>query len=176
METSNPYQTPEADVELTLTQQEFQTPKVFALNGRIGRLRYFAYSVIYTAVAISIVIISMMLLGDTLDESGAGILSMVVVMPVLIVVMKRRLNDLGRSGWLSLLGFIPLLGGFFSLYLLLASGEPSENEYGLAPDKNGKALPVVVGVLCVMFLGIFLSVMLPAYQSYIEQAGSSSAG
>lgn len=173
METSNPYQTPEADVELT--QQAFQTPKVFALSGRIGRLRYFAYSVIYSIIALSIAIGSSIVFADVLGELGRTILLMLAMIPPYAVAMRRRLNDLGHTGWWAALGFIPIVGGIVGLYLLFAGGEPNENQYGLAPDKGSKVLPVVVGVLFVLFLGLLLAVFVPAYQEYTEGAATISS-
>ena len=42
----------------------------------------------------------------------------------------RRLHDLGQSGWLILIAFIPLVGIFFGLWMLFAGGQPNPNRYG----------------------------------------------
>ena len=41
----------------------------------------------------------------------------------------RRLHDVGKSGWLMLLGLIPF-AGLYLLYLYCQRGEQSENQYG----------------------------------------------
>jgi len=51
-----------------------------------------------------------------------GILSLIIVIPN-ISVGVRRAHDIGKSGWYL---WIP----FYSLYLLGAKSDPSENQYG----------------------------------------------
>ena len=172
MEASNPYQTPQADVNQA---QEYQTPKLFAFKSRIGRMQYFAYSIVYSFIAMFLALS----IGAIVDGSASGptssILIMIAIIPVYVVAMKRRLNDLGRTGWLSLIGFIPLIGGLFGLYLLFAPGELSENKYGLPPAKSGKGPTIVIAVIVGLFvLGIVAAIAIPAYQSYTERANAVS--
>ena len=173
MEISNPYRTPIVDVEIT--QQEYQTPKVFTLNSRIGRFRYFAYSIFYAVIALSIAMPIAMVFDDVIGELGSSILMMVIVIPAYAAAMKRRLNDLGRSDRWLLLGFIPVIGGIWALYLLFAAGESVENKYGLAPDKNGKVLLCVVSMLCIVIFALILTVLLPAYQTNAERVDVNMA-
>jgi|GEM_PF-2373201 len=49
----------------------------------------------------------------------------------------RRSHDLGYSGWLVVLDFIPIVNFFVSLYLLFRAGNKEANKYGLVPiDQN----------------------------------------
>tara|TARA_Y100001933_G_C18818769_1_gene488283 strand:- start:160 stop:732 length:573 start_codon:yes stop_codon:yes gene_type:complete len=48
--------------------------------------------------------------------------SLVVFIPALAVTV-RRLNDIGKSGWMLLILFIPLIGPIWLLILLLQKGE-----------------------------------------------------
>ena len=41
----------------------------------------------------------------------------------------RRLNDVGKSGWLLLLNFIPLIGTLILVYFLAQPGQPGENQH-----------------------------------------------
>ena len=45
----------------------------------------------------------------------------------------RRLHDAGYSGFLFLVSFIPIVGEFILLLLLIQPGSPGRNEYGDAP-------------------------------------------
>ncbi len=47
-------------------------------------------------------------------------------------VGSRRLHDTGRSGWLQLLGFVPIVG-LILIYWWAISGDPDTNEYGPKP-------------------------------------------
>ena len=49
-----------------------------------------------------------------------------------------RLHDLNLSGWYLLIGFIPLIGNLFSLYLLFAPGNEDSNDYGYPPREGSK--------------------------------------
>ena len=51
----------------------------------------------------------------------------------LIAVTARRLHDTGKSGWLYLLTFIPLIGGLILLVLILMGPTPGPNQYGPGP-------------------------------------------
>ena len=48
-------------------------------------------------------------------------------------ISVRRLHDLDKDGLLVLLTFVPLLNGFFELYLLFAPGTVGDNRYGADP-------------------------------------------
>lgn len=50
MESTNPYESPKSNIA-TATNETYQ-PKLLAVNGRIGRLRYLAYGFIATVVTI----------------------------------------------------------------------------------------------------------------------------
>lgn len=48
----------------------------------------------------------------------------------------KRLHDIGLTGWLSLLNFIPYLNLVFFLILLIKSGQKKKNKYGDIPKKS----------------------------------------
>lgn len=50
----------------------------------------------------------------------------------------RRLHDLGRSGWWTLIIFIPIVDAIFLLYLSFAPGQFTPNLYGDVPPKDIK--------------------------------------
>ena len=50
-----------------------------------------------------------------------------------IMLVIRRWHDLGKSGWFTLLLFIPLVNLFVALYLWVKKGDEGPNEYGDDP-------------------------------------------
>ncbi|HFB66173.1 MAG TPA: DUF805 domain-containing protein [Aeromonadales bacterium] len=82
---------------------------------------------------------------------------------IMFVFMIRRLNDLDKTGWLSLLTFIPIVGAIFGLYVLFAKGSPGSNSYGPAPDENPTWVKVVaIGLpILMIILGIAVVTFLP---------------
>ena len=65
---------------------------------------------------------------------AAIVYALVVLIPS-VAVAFRRLHDTGRSGWLILLGLIPILG---PIILIVFYVQPSEgpNQYGPGPDDS----------------------------------------
>lgn len=54
-----------------------------------------------------------------------------------IAVTVRRLHDTGRSGWLILLGLIPLVGGIILLIFCCQDSQPGINRFGYNPKGIG---------------------------------------
>ncbi len=55
-----------------------------------------------------------------------------VFIPSLAVVV-RRLHDVGKSGWMYLILFIPIIGAIWIFVLLLKDSEVGDNKYGPNP-------------------------------------------
>ena len=53
-----------------------------------------------------------------------------------MAVAVRRLHDTGKSGWMMLIGLIPVIGGIWLLILMLTDGQPGENKYGPNPKTS----------------------------------------
>lgn len=108
--------------------------------GRVGRLHYFGVN-----LACAVGIFAPFLIGSTVDPAtgqaepmpaGAILLTLLlwlVGMWLGTANAIRRLHDRGHSGWLILLGFVPLVGAAFGLYLLFAAGDPLPNRFGPPP-------------------------------------------
>lgn len=50
-----------------------------------------------------------------------------------LALMVRRFHDGNSSGWLCLLGLVPIIGTLIQLSLLLAAGDTEANKYGPVP-------------------------------------------
>jgi len=171
----NPYESPLTSEGLT--QLGSYKPKIFTTRGRIGRLRYLAYSMIYNFIIMFLMGIVSAILIPLLansDSGGAMVIMMVLIyVPVIFtffIVARRRLHDLDQSGWLTLLMIVPLINMVFGLYLLFGAGSPETNKYGPPPQANS-ALEIIIGLIApIVIIGILTAVAIPSYQQYVEKA------
>ena len=62
-----------------------------------------------------------------------GNLTGLVLLLPSVAVGARRLHDIGKSGWLQLLWFVPLIGGLLLIYWAVQKSDPNANEYGPPP-------------------------------------------
>lgn len=70
------------------------------------------------------------------DGDGGQPLALIASLGLIIpnvALGMRRLHDVGRSGWLMLLGLIPVLGVLVLLYFFLQPSVAGDNEYGPRP-------------------------------------------
>ena len=73
-----------------------------------------------------------------------GLFSLAMLVPSL-AAGSRRLHDIGKSGWLQLLGFIPVLGWILLIYWCAQPGEAGANKYGEPPADAPLPAAVVPG-------------------------------
>lgn len=177
METSaNPYESPKSN-PATNSDQTYQ-PKFLALNGRIGRLRYLAYGMISTILTVVVLGILSAIMIPMLASGGMSETMMIAAVFILylplvifsVIFMKRRLNDLDKSGWWQLLYLIPILNILFAIYILFWPGSKGSNSYGLHPAKNSPLLIIAGLILPIFLVGILAAIAVPAYQDYVERA------
>ncbi len=123
---------------------------LFSFEGRIGRMGYWAYTV---ATIVLMVIFFIALGGFTemtsqyskvpkgpTEEVSMGILMTLVVLALVYswtnyAVLAKRWHDRGKSGWWSLIGFIPYIGGIWILVECgFLKGNDGPNAYGHDPN------------------------------------------
>lgn len=131
-------------------------------KGRIGRIRYLAYSMILNILlgllfAVPMGVLFAMI--DTLNPDAMFGILLMIWLPMMLLGLYtafapsiRRLNDLGKSGWMSLLLLVPFANLILLLYLLFAKGDPLPNRYGNPAKPAGMALKVFVVVMFVLQL------------------------
>ncbi|MGB2364470.1 MAG: DUF805 domain-containing protein [Flavobacteriales bacterium] len=111
----------------------------FDFNGRARRREYWMFALVNFIISTLIVVIDNALgfsFNYTGNISGVGIFNLLYNLLILIpslAVAVRRLHDIGKSGWMLLIGLIPLAGAIWLLILLLRDSEAGENKYGANP-------------------------------------------
>jgi len=175
----NPYAAPHAAVAGQPGDDDTQEVRLFAVSGRIGRIRYLSY---LTGVYL---IFAMLMggIGGGMARSGAGnadVLSMVVgvcyvgMFVLLFMLAIQRCHDFDRSGWLVLLFLVPFVNFFFGLYLLLKGGTEGYNRFGARTPPNSTLSVILACILPVLFvIGILAAIAIPAYSDYTKRAQRS---
>ncbi|SDR97470.1 Uncharacterized membrane protein YhaH, DUF805 family [Polaribacter sp. KT25b] len=67
------------------------------------------------------------------DLTNVPYIFLAIILIPSIAVLLRRLHDSGKNGWNILFVFIPILGWFWLLILLILLGEPKLNKWGPYP-------------------------------------------
>lgn len=142
----------------TPCEENSQTPNFFSLSDRIGRLRYFSYTLIAVfgccLLLVAIYLITQLLptaLGKLISTSSF-ILVRNVIIPLIIFVMSiRRLHDLNANGWWALVILIP----FATLILLALPGQRETNRFGPPPAPNPGNLTATALILPLALLALY---------------------
>lgn len=177
---SNPYTAPTADFSHAGESDDVYDPEMFSFKGRIGRCRYLAYSIGMTLILMVVAGIVGALAGSLIRNPVViGVIWYVPGTVIMLTMAVRRLNDMHRAGWWSLLMLIPVVNLFAGLWLMFGPGDEQANEYGPAPSPN--TWPVIVGacampVFMVAIIGILAAVAIPAYQTYVQRAHAAQQG
>ncbi|NUU34039.1 DUF805 domain-containing protein [Pseudomonas sp. C2B4] len=179
-EPESPYAPPRANVGESVP--EFAPLKPFSVEGRIGRLRFLAWTMVLSLVTLPIVgVFALIGLGLVSGDSTTGLIIggifafflflAFVIISILFTV--QRLHDIGWSGWLWLLNLVPFVGSFFPLVIMVVPGNTGANRYGPPPPPNSTAVKVLCS-LWIVFIGlVFVGAMLGGI-STIQQEYESS--
>ena len=116
--------------------------EIFRTDGRLNRLRYLKYMILLALVAgVSTFVMSSMLTLFTGDPNSTPVMLVTLMWALIagagnVMLMIRRLHDLGKHGILWLIALIPVLGLIFSIYLFCAPGQVGWNQFGADPLAN----------------------------------------
>ena len=157
----NPYAKPNAAV--SDAAEQYQEVRLFATSGRIGRVRYIAYGMgIYILLSILGVLLSLVI-----GQFGM-ILAWIGIIVIGFMLTIQRCHDFNTTGWLSILGLIPLV----NLIFWFIPGTDGPNDYGdkTPPNSGGVVFAVVAVLLVIPVIGILAAIALPAYQDYTKRA------
>jgi uncharacterized membrane protein YhaH (DUF805 family) len=182
IEPASPYAPPRAHVGDAVA--EYATLKPFSFDGRIGRLRYLAWTMALTLVMMVVVGVAFALGAAWIFTSGSiaamivgGLLAAVVFLGFAYVSIQfnvQRLHDLGWSGWLWLLNLIPFVGSVFPFVLIFAPGNEGANRYGPPPPRNNTGVKVLASLWLVMIVLIIFATVAGVF-SAIEQDYDTSS-
>jgi uncharacterized membrane protein YhaH (DUF805 family) len=111
-------------------------------SGRARRREYWWFTIISTAIVLTVFFIcysSVMAMGWSERPAmhfGRFVASLYVLATLFpsLGVSVRRLHDIGATGWLVLLGFVPL-AGLVLFFLYLADSQIGPNKYGPSPKE-----------------------------------------
>ncbi|MGD2140919.1 MAG: DUF805 domain-containing protein [Burkholderiales bacterium] len=161
MQTANPYSTPVANVA-DAPSNDVGRINVLSFQGRIGRVRYIEYT------------FGLMLLlnfgsGLALVFAGAqmGMVIAFIVMAAVVVLCAmltvQRAHDFNVSGWLAIIGFVPLLNFIF----WLVPGTDGNNRFGPKTPPNTIFAVILACIIpVVMVVGIIAAIAIPAYHEH----------
>jgi uncharacterized membrane protein YhaH (DUF805 family) len=120
---------------------------LWSFRGRIGRLAYFGglwLNTVWAAAAIAAIVYFD--LGRKPGEppnlvfGHIFLTGYVLFLWALFALVAKRLHDLGKSGWLSLLLIVPIFGGMVLIFLHFPRGDDYDNAYGPV-QRKGAPLP-----------------------------------
>lgn len=188
-EPDSPYAPPQADVAERVP--EYALLKPFSIEGRIGRLRFLAWSMVLSLVTIAVVgVFALIALALVSTDSTAGLIAggilafvlCVVFLIATILISVQRLHDVGWSGWLWLLNLVPFVGSFFPLLLVVLPGSGVANRYGAPPPPNSTAVKVLSSLwlvlIALMIVGAMaggISAIQDTYENTLENSYQSGS-
>jgi len=108
-------------------------------EGRASRTEYWMFVLFYSLFLAMAMIIDVVLFDGSADSAIFGPLTLIFTLLLAIpsiAAATRRLHDVGMSGWLLLVGIVPILGVLALFVFLLQKGDLEENKYGPVPNDS----------------------------------------
>ena len=165
---ASPYAPPRAAVAQDWS--EAGALKVFTVQGRIGRLRYLAWSFTLTSVALLLGAICLAVFSESLIAGGLlGTLVLIAFVVISTQMGAQRLHDANLSGWLLLLSLIPVVGSFFPILLTLVPGSVGANQYGPPPPPNTRSVKVLSTLWVLALILVIVGVIMGGVQKFKEE-------
>ena len=170
MQNRNPYSAPRTNVTPgDDAVEEYGEVRLFAVSGRIGRVRYIAYSIALSLLVLLAALI-LAVMAAVVDQNAAIAVVVIAYLGVYAIQLLpgiQRAHDMNVSGWLSLISLVPL----GVLVFWLVPGTRGENNYGKQPPPNGAGVILVACLLPLAFFGgVLAAIAVPAYQDYTLRA------
>ena len=106
-------------------------------DGRASRSEYWWFLLVLVIAGVVTNILDGIIFGFGLTDPTwiSSALNLGLFLPILSVVF-RRLHDHGKSGWNVCWVFLPVLGLFYLIYLMIIDGEAQGNAYGPVPTNT----------------------------------------
>jgi uncharacterized membrane protein YhaH (DUF805 family) len=100
-------------------------------EGRLGRGAFWRFILVYLVVSVVLAVLAQQFGVVVWLAYVAWWLGLIVPS---IAATVRRLHDTNKTGWLVLLGLIPIVGGIILIVLCAAEGDAQANDYGPVPS------------------------------------------
>ena len=98
--------------------------KYATFDGRASRSEFWWFMLFQFLVTVGI---------SFLSQALGGLASLALLLPI-VAAQARRLHDIGKSGWLILIGLIPVIGWIVLIYWSVQPSAQGANEYGQASE------------------------------------------
>lgn len=109
-------------------------------GGRARRKEYWMFVLFNLIISVVLSIVASLIRLPIL----ATLYSLAILVPG-IAVSVRRMHDIGKSGWVLLIGLIPLLGAIVLLVWAAQEGNQGSNQYGADPKSGASGVSAAVG-------------------------------
>jgi uncharacterized membrane protein YhaH (DUF805 family) len=149
--------------------------KVFTVQGRIGRLRYLAWTMVLTLVGLLLASLCFGIM--SLSLVAGGLLGSVLLLAFVVISIQmgaQRLHDAGWSAWLLLLNLVPVVGSFFPLLMIVIPGNDGPNRYGPPPPPNTRSIKLLAIAWIFVLALIFLGAMMGGLQRIQEEVEATT--
>ena len=103
-------------------------------SGRARRKEYWMFT-LFNIIFIIVATVLDNVLGLA-TEAGIGVFYTLYLLAIIVpslAVAVRRLHDVGKSGWMILVGLIPIIGSIWLLVLYVTDSQQGDNQWGAYP-------------------------------------------
>ncbi len=111
-------------------EQQLDLELLFSYRGRIGRREYLITAIVLSVFLVVALGLLAAMSGSIFGAMLGGILSLNAAFALTCATIKR-LHDIDTTGWLSLIGLVPVIGWVFIVVLALIAPSKEQNTYGL---------------------------------------------
>ena len=113
-------------------REETWQEKFLTSEGRLNRQPYILRELFLGIIPYVLGFLWGVLVGPAVAEHVVFGVQILCVFPCVMLII-RRLHDIGRSGWWWLLALVPLVNFIFGIYLMSKKGEMGPNRFGADP-------------------------------------------
>lgn len=155
-------------------QQRYSAVNIFSTEGRIGRQRYFVYSIIlpfalFLVLASIVGFISKLGSAATLVSYALLAASLVAVLLLVVRLTIQRCHDFNASSGFALLALIP----FANIIFALIPGNNGLNSYGEAPKPATTLIKVSAKLLSILIISIVTYTVVQFFGLNLKELASS---
>lgn len=157
------YAVPDTPI-LEPTNAETYEPSVFSLSGRLGRIRYVMYGLLVSlsgglalGIAIGVSGFNVKSMNELKGSTALVVLVYGLVVLGSLILVRRRLHDLNKSGWHCALLIVPFVNVVMGFWLTFGRGSDGRNQFGPAPSPNSRALVTGAWVLGLLWVGLVVA-------------------